>query len=331
MTETLLPPPGSAAVTAGAAVILTGLRKRYGRVTAVDGVDLLVAPGEVVALLGPNGAGKSTTIDMLLGLITPDTGTVHIFGRSPRAAVVAGQVCAMLQAWALRDSLTVAETVAEIAALHGGPWRSAEVLRLAGIEGISRRRCARAGQDCSARAAHRVRHHQSSPAARSTRAAFARTATPDVALIDVQMPGLDRLTAAAELHRPLPTVRIIICTTFGRPGYLARAMAAGAAGFVVKDAPPEYLVDAIRRVHDGLRVVDPGLAAESLASGFSTLTGREREVLRAAASGATVRDVAHQLRLSEGTVRNHLSSAVGKTGARTSAEAARIAESKGWL
>jgi len=159
----------------------------------------------------------------------------------------------------------------------------------------------------------------------------ARTAAPDVALIDVQMPGLDGLTAAAELHRSLPAVRIIICTTFGRPGYLARAMAAGAAGFVVKDAPPEYLVDAIRRVHAGLRVVDPGLAAESLASGFSTLTGRERDVLRAAAGGATIRDTAHQLHLSEGTVRNHLSSAIGKTSARTSAEAARIAESNGWL
>ncbi|MCP2324039.1 two-component system response regulator DesR [Hamadaea flava] len=161
--------------------------------------------------------------------------------------------------------------------------------------------------------------------------AAARTATPDVALIDVQMPGVDGLTAAAELHRLLPAIRIVICTTFGRPGYLARAMAAGASAFVVKDAPPAYLVDTIRRVHAGLRVVDPGLAAESLAAGASTLTPRERDVLSAAATGATVGDIARQLHLSAGTVRNHLSAAIGKTGARTSAEAARIADSNGWL
>jgi two-component system response regulator DesR len=132
-----------------------------------------------------------------------------------------------------------------------------------------------------------------------------------VALLDVQMPGKDGLVAAAELHRALPGCRIIICTTFGRPGYLARAMAAGAAGFVVKDAPPEQLVDAVRRVHSGLRVVDPTLAA---ATGARPLTAREREVLTAARDGSTVADVARALHLSEGTVRNHLSSAIGKTG-----------------
>jgi two-component system response regulator DesR len=124
---------------------------------------------------------------------------------------------------------------------------------------------------------------------------------------------------------------VVVCTTFGRPGYLARAMAAGAAGFVVKDAPPEQLVEAVRRVHAGLRVVDPALAAESLASGASPLTEREREVLLAASDGGTVSDVARTLHLSEGTVRNHLSSAIGKTGARTRAEAARLAEDRGWL
>jgi len=159
----------------------------------------------------------------------------------------------------------------------------------------------------------------------------ARTHNPDVALLDVQMPGMDGLTAAAELHAVAPTCRVIVCTTFGRPGYLARAMAAGAAGFVVKDAPPEQLVDAVRRVHSGLRVVDPVLAAESLASGRSPLTPREHEVLRAAARGGTVAEVAKQVGLSQGTVRNHLSAAIGKTGARTSADAVRLAEERGWL
>jgi two-component system response regulator DesR len=161
--------------------------------------------------------------------------------------------------------------------------------------------------------------------------AAAKESAPDVALLDVQMPGKDGLTAAAELHAALPSCRIIVCTTFGRPGYLARAMAAGAAGFVVKDSPPEQLVDAVRRVHSGLRVVDPALAAESLATGASPLTPREHEVLRAASDGGTVSDVARRLHLSEGTVRNHLSAAIGKTGARTRAEAVRLAEERGWL
>ena len=159
----------------------------------------------------------------------------------------------------------------------------------------------------------------------------AREAKPDVALLDVQMPGKDGITAAGELHRELPACRIVVCTTFGRPGYLSRAMAAGVVGFVVKDAPPEQLVDAVRRVHSGLRVVDPALAAESLATGQSPLTDRERDVLRVASSGGTIADVARILSLSQGTVRNHLSSAIGKTGARTRAEAARVAEERGWL
>ena len=157
---------------------------------------------------------------------------------------------------------------------------------------------------------------------------------PDVALLDVQMPGTtvpDGLAAAAELHRTLPTCRIVVLTTFGRPGYLSRAMRAGASGFVVKDSPPEQLTDAVRRVHQGLRVVDPALAAESLSSGASPLTARERDVLVAAADGATVSDVARALHLSAGTVRNHLSAAIGKTDARTRAEAVRIADERGWL
>ena len=154
---------------------------------------------------------------------------------------------------------------------------------------------------------------------------------PDVAVLDIEMPGLDGIAATAALRSALPACRVLVVTTFGRPGYLRRAMEAGASGFLVKDAPAEHLADAIRRVHSGLRVVDPALAAETLATGESPLTGRERDVLVAARGGGTVADIARLLVLSEGTVRNYLSSAMGKTGARTRAEAVLIAEQRGWL
>ena len=153
----------------------------------------------------------------------------------------------------------------------------------------------------------------------------------DVALLDVEMPGADGIAATAELRRALPSCRVLVVTTFGRPGYLRRAMEAGASGFVVKDTPARQLAEAVRRVHAGLRVLDPALAEESLVSGASPLTARETEVLRAARGGDTVADLAAELHLSEGTVRNHLSSAIGKTGARNRAEAVRMAEEHGWL
>ena len=153
----------------------------------------------------------------------------------------------------------------------------------------------------------------------------------DVALLDVEMPGLDGVAAARELHRAVPGCRVLMVTTFGRAGYLRQAMAAGASGFIVKDTPARQLADAVRRVHEGLRVVDPGLAAQSLAQGDSPLTEREADVLRSASDGGTVADIARELHLSEGTVRNHLSSAIGKTGARTRAEAVRLAVDNGWL
>ena len=154
---------------------------------------------------------------------------------------------------------------------------------------------------------------------------------PDVALLDVEMPGIDGLAAARLLKEAFPSCRVLMVTTFGRPGYLKKAMAAGASGFVVKDTPARALADAVRRVHDGLRVVDPTLAAESLTQGDSPLTDRESDVLQAARDGGTVADIAGMLFLSEGTVRNHLSSAIGKTGARTRAEAVRVAVDNGWL
>ena len=159
----------------------------------------------------------------------------------------------------------------------------------------------------------------------------ARDARPDVAVLDIEMPGLDGIAATAALRESMPGCRVLVVTTFGRPGYLRRAMEAGASGFLVKDAPASQLADAIRRVAQGLRVVDPALAAETLASGESPLTGRERDVLVAAKGGGTVADIARLLVLGDGTVRNYLSSAMGKTGARTRAEAVLIAEQRGWL
>jgi len=153
----------------------------------------------------------------------------------------------------------------------------------------------------------------------------------DVTLMDVEMPGLDGIAATAALRRALPSCRVLIVTTFGRPGYLRRAVEAGASGFVVKDTPARQLAEAVRRVHAGLRVLDPALAEESLISGASPLTARETEVLRAARGGDTVSDLAAVLHLSEGTVRNHLSAAIGKTGARNRAEAVKLAEDRGWL
>jgi len=154
---------------------------------------------------------------------------------------------------------------------------------------------------------------------------------PDVALLDVEMPGMDGITATAEVRRASPETRVLIVTTFGRPGYLRRALQAGASGFVVKDTPAPQLADAVRRVHAGLRVVDPDLATDSLVAGDSPLTARETEVLQAARDGAPVAAIAQRLFLSEGTVRNHLSSAIGKTGAVNRAEAVLVADGNGWL
>lgn len=159
----------------------------------------------------------------------------------------------------------------------------------------------------------------------------AQRTRPDVALLDVEMPGLDGIEATRALRTAAPGVKVLIVTTFGRPGFLRRALQAGANGFVVKDTPARQLADAVRRVHSGLRVVDPALAADSLTVGESPLTVRESEVLRAARDGGSVADIARSVFLSEGTVRNHLSAAIGKTSARNRADAVRIADENGWL
>ncbi|MFI9080676.1 response regulator [Streptomyces sioyaensis] len=159
----------------------------------------------------------------------------------------------------------------------------------------------------------------------------ARDHAVDVALLDIEMPGLSGLDAAAALRAALPGVKIVILTTFGRPGYLRRAMEAGADAFLVKDAPAARLADAVRCVLRGERVIDPVLAAAALADGASPLTEREREVLGVAADGSTNAEIADALHLSQGTVRNYLSLAIQKTAARNRAEAVRTARDKGWL
>src|SRR5215203_4355330 len=141
----------------------------------------------------------------------------------------------------------------------------------------------------------------------------------------------DELSAAAALEASLPSCRVIILTTFGRAGYLRRAMESGAVGFLLKDAPASELSSAVHRVMNGERVVDPGLAMAALSEGESPLTEREREVLSASANGASIEDVAARLYLSEGTVRNYLSTAIRKLDVRNRVEAARLAERKGWL
>ncbi|HEU0238615.1 MAG TPA: response regulator transcription factor [Micromonosporaceae bacterium] len=156
-------------------------------------------------------------------------------------------------------------------------------------------------------------------------------ARPDIALLDIEMPGMSGLDAAAALRQAVPDCKVLMLTTFGRPGYLRRAMEVGASGFLVKDAPVEELAAAIRKVLAGERVVDPTLAAAALSVGPNPLTDREREVLGAAVDGSTIADIAGRLYLSESTVRNYLSSAIGKTGSRNRMEAIAAARSQGWL
>lgn len=161
--------------------------------------------------------------------------------------------------------------------------------------------------------------------------ATALATKPEVALLDIEMPGLDGISAAAALRKELPTCRVLILTTFGRPGYLRKAMESGVVGFLLKDAPSVQLAAAIRRVVAGERVVDPTLAMAALSEGNNPLTERERMVLAAASGGASIAEIASTLFLSEGTVRNYLSVAIQKLGAHNRVEAAHMAEQKGWL
>jgi two-component system, NarL family, response regulator DesR len=154
---------------------------------------------------------------------------------------------------------------------------------------------------------------------------------PDIALLDIEMPGRTGLDVAGDLRAQLPACKVLILTTFARPGYLRRAMEAGASGFMIKDGPVEELAEAIRKIMAGQRVIDPSLAAAALSAGPNPLTDRERDVLAAADGGATIADIAAHLFLSESTVRNYLSSAIGKTSSRNRIEAAETARNNGWL
>lgn len=160
---------------------------------------------------------------------------------------------------------------------------------------------------------------------------LAKRTSPDVALVDIEMPGGDGISAAGVLRRELPSCKVLIVTTFGRPGFLRRAMESGASGFMLKDSPAHELALAIRRTMKGERVVDPGLAAAALSAGVSPLSERERDVLKAGQGGASIAEIAKSLFLSEGTVRNYLSSAIQKLEVSNRTEAARVAEDQGWL
>ncbi|ENO18452.1 response regulator transcription factor [Schaalia cardiffensis] len=165
----------------------------------------------------------------------------------------------------------------------------------------------------------------------SAPAGAACTRPVDVVLLDVEMPVMDGIAACEAIRTRFPGTRVLMLTTFGRPGYVQRSLDAGASGFIVKDAPSEQLAEAVRRVNAGHRVIDPTLAVETLSLGVSPLTEREAEVLRCVAEGGTLADIASELGLSQGTVRNHVSSAMLKTNARTRAQALRLATEKGWL
>jgi two-component system response regulator DesR len=155
--------------------------------------------------------------------------------------------------------------------------------------------------------------------------------TPDVLVTDIEMPQMTGLELAASLRTTHPNTRTIILTTFARPGYLRRALDAGARGYLLKDRPAAELADAVRRVHRGLRVVDPALATEAWNAELDPLTDRERQILQRAGDGRSSTEIAAELRLSEGTVRNYLSEAIAKLGASNRVDAARIARTKGWL
>ncbi|WP_442922234.1 response regulator [Microbacterium sp. Cr-K32] len=154
---------------------------------------------------------------------------------------------------------------------------------------------------------------------------------PDVCLMDIQMPGVDGIDATRRIREVSGGTRILVVTTFARPGYLRSALEAGASGFIVKDTPADELAEAVRRVQSGLRVLDPALAADSLFDGANPLSDRERQVLRLAVDGRSAAMIAAEVFLSAGTVRNHLSAAIGKTGAANRAQAVRIALDKGWI
>ena len=313
------------------AIEVSELRKSYGEVVAVRGVSFEVSAGEVFCLLGPNGAGKTTTVEMLEGYRARTAGDVRVLGMDPAGGQreLRERVGIVLQQTGVQGDLTVSELLEMYGRLPprgarpGGP----AMIRVLLAEDQAMVRGALAsllGLEPDIEVVAQVSRGDEVLSA-------ARGVEPDIALLDIEMPGASGLDAAAALRRELPACRVLILTTFGRPGYLRRAMQSGASGFLLKDAPAPELAAAIRRAVAGERIVEPGLAAAALSEGESPLTPREREVLAAARDHPTVAELAAAIHLSPGTVRNHLSAAMQKLDARNRAEAARIAEEWGWL
>ena len=304
---------------------IRNVSKQFGDFQALRDVSLDIASGELIALLGPSGCGKTTLLRIIAGLETADVGTIHFSGEDTTDVHVRERnVGFVFQHYALFRHMTVFENVAFGLRVKPRSERPSEaqikkkvmdLLKLVQLDWLAER------------------YPSQLSGGQRQRIALARALAirPDVMLLDIEMPGLDGLAAAAVLQAEMPECHVLILTTFGRPGYLRGAVDAGVTGFVVKDTPAAELADAVRRVHAGLRVIDPTLATESLTSGDNPLTARECEVLRAALSGAPVAQIAAQVHLSAGTVRNHLSAAIGKTNTATRAEAARVARERGWV
>ena len=233
--------------------------------------------------------------------------------------------------WALAGLLDLESDIEVVAQAADGAQALEELARLAESASMSSDSAANAGAPPATRCT--PRHAPTADRVTSARpnGPAGQPVPADVAIIDIEMPRMDGITATQAIRARFPGVRVLIVTTFGRPGYLQRALDAGATGFMVKDAPVETLAEGVRTVAAGGRAIDQNLALEALSAGSSPLTDREADVLREVEGGGTIADIAHSLHLSQGTVRNHVSSAMLKMDARTRAEAASLARAAGWL
>ena len=307
---------------------LQNVTKTYGPIPALTQVDLTIPPGKIIALLGPNGAGKTTAVKLLLGLLTPTSGTARVFGQDPRNPANRRRTGAMLQVGRVPETLRVREHIDLFSSYYPNPLTMGETLAAAGLEDVPHRMYGQLSGGQKQRVLFALAICGDPDGRSALEAVLAHQ--PDVLITDIEMPGMTGLELAAELQARKTGTRVIILTTFARASYLRRALTVGALGYVLKDRPARELADAVRRVHAGLRVIDPELAAEAWGEP-DPLTDRERQVLRLAGEGTATTAIARQLHLSEGTVRNYLSEAISKLGVANRIEAARLARSRGWL